>query len=500
MIPYINRTCDVVLSDLLDHKDIRVREIINELQSQFDNYTELLEAVVFMAPGRFRLTCKSSRKMENLEHTGFHIRGHPVEFVPVTKFKWVNISRLSYGVPDTDISKVLGAYGQIKTVRSEQYNSLYTGVRHVLMDLSADIPARLRIAGHWCFVHYKGQKKLCFSCGSEGHTLSTCPSRAVRPSASDVPPAGDTVVSTVIPGATVSVVAPVNTSTPPTITADAGSSNHHTAEASSAVLPLREPAGDLVAPPTDPVELAVDYILTTVVLGGEGSVTTVGAVAPLEVTVDAVSTAVVLHGEGSVTTVGAVAPLEVAVDDVSTNVGLDGNGSVTTVGALSGRSKRPRSRSNSRSPPKTGKNELPPLPDSDMESDSESQTAVVRRISTSAPLEASPPRGDTIPPAVVDPPTYDGSSDDGQSGLDHRDSPSDHEHELSVTDIEHSDSPLSIIPPNLPCAYKVVSHPTSPEPSQVSEESAVIARFFHRATISTQHSSDAAEDASASDC
>ena len=163
MIPYINRTCDVVLSDLLDHKDIRVREI----QSQFDNYTELLEAVVFMAPGRFRLTCKSSRKMENLEHTGFHIRGHPVEFVPVTKFKWVNISRLSYGVPDTDISKLLAAYGQIKTVRSEQYNSLYTGVRHVLMDLSADIPARLRIAGHWCFVHYKGQKKLCFSCGSE---------------------------------------------------------------------------------------------------------------------------------------------------------------------------------------------------------------------------------------------------------------------------------------------------------------------------------------------
>ena len=113
MIPYINRTCDVVLSDLLDHKDIRVREII-ELQSQFDNYTELLEAVVFMAPGCFRLTCKSSRKMENLEHTGFHVRGHPVDFVPVTKFKWVNILRLSYGVPDTDISRVLGAYGQIR--------------------------------------------------------------------------------------------------------------------------------------------------------------------------------------------------------------------------------------------------------------------------------------------------------------------------------------------------------------------------------------------------
>ena len=237
MIPYINPTCYVVLSDLLDHKDIRVREIVNELQSQFDNYTELLEAVVLMAPVRFRITCKSSRKMENLEHTGFHVRGHPVDFVPVTKFKWVNILRLSYGVPDTDISTVLGAYGQIKTIRSEQYHSLYTGVRHVLMDLSADIPAHLHIAGHWCFVHYKGQKKLCFSCGREGHTLSTCPSRAVRPSASDVPPAADAAVSTALPSATISVAAPVDSSTPPTtIATDAGSSNYHTTVASSAVL------------------------------------------------------------------------------------------------------------------------------------------------------------------------------------------------------------------------------------------------------------------------
>ena len=188
------------------------------------------------------------------------------------------------------------------------------------MDLSADIPARLLIAGHWCFVHYKGQKKLCFSCGREGHTLSTCPSRAVRPSASDVPPAGDAAVSTVIPSATVSVVAPGDTSAPPTtIAADAGSSNHHTAVTSSAVPPLRELASAvaLAAPPADPVEVAVDDGSTAVVLDGEGSVTTVGAVAPL------------------------ADPVEVAVDDVSTLVGLDGNGLVPTIGALSGRSKRP---------------------------------------------------------------------------------------------------------------------------------------------------------------
>ena len=73
---------------------------------------------------------------------------------------------------------------------SEVYSNIYTGVRHVLMDISQAIPFCLRIAGHWCFVHYKGQKRVCFACGQEGHNRRNCPDLAPPadpPSASSAP-------------------------------------------------------------------------------------------------------------------------------------------------------------------------------------------------------------------------------------------------------------------------------------------------------------------------
>ena len=84
MIPFVNRTCDIILSDHLDAKDINVREVIDELCSQCDSFTDMFEAVVFMAPGRFRLTCKSSRKLEAAEQMGLLVRGWPVEFRPIS--------------------------------------------------------------------------------------------------------------------------------------------------------------------------------------------------------------------------------------------------------------------------------------------------------------------------------------------------------------------------------------------------------------------------------
>jgi hypothetical protein len=180
MIPFVNRTCDIVLPNDLEAKDINVREVIDELRSQCDTFTDLFEAVVFMAPGRFRLTCKSARKLEVAERMGFLVRGCPVEFRPISTFKWVNITRLSYGIPEVEISRTLEPFGRIKLIKSEQYSNVYTGVRNVLMEVHRDIPARIRIAGHWCFIHYKGQKKLCFKCGKEGHMRGECPDRVVE--------------------------------------------------------------------------------------------------------------------------------------------------------------------------------------------------------------------------------------------------------------------------------------------------------------------------------
>jgi hypothetical protein len=113
MIPYINRTVDIILSDRLEAHTINVREVIDEFKSQCDNFEELFEAFVLMAPGQFRVTCRSSHKLEIVENQGFFVRGLPVEYKAVSSFTWVNITRLSYGVVDEEVHKVLGPFGRI---------------------------------------------------------------------------------------------------------------------------------------------------------------------------------------------------------------------------------------------------------------------------------------------------------------------------------------------------------------------------------------------------
>ena len=209
MIPHLNKTVDILLSERIDACTVNVREVIDDLRGQVENYTAVFEAVVLMAPGRFRVTFKSSRKMEVAENSGLHVRGLPVDFVPVSQFKWVNVTRLSYGIPDEEIRKVLEAYGTIRLIKSEVYSLIYTGVRHVLMEVRENIPSRLKIAGHWCFVHYRGQKRVCFQCGKEGHQRDRCLSNlahdlsvrtpAERPVETRTAPANDTTVAAAVP-------------------------------------------------------------------------------------------------------------------------------------------------------------------------------------------------------------------------------------------------------------------------------------------------------------
>ena len=74
MIPHVNRTCDVVLSDHIEAHRVNVKEVIDEFRGQVDDYTSIFEAIVMMAPGRFRITFKGARKMEAAEHSGLLVQ------------------------------------------------------------------------------------------------------------------------------------------------------------------------------------------------------------------------------------------------------------------------------------------------------------------------------------------------------------------------------------------------------------------------------------------
>ena len=56
------------------------------------------------------------------------------------------------------------------------HENIYTGEHNVLLKITTNIPARLRIAGHWCIVKYSGQKQVCFKCHKEGHVIAECTS------------------------------------------------------------------------------------------------------------------------------------------------------------------------------------------------------------------------------------------------------------------------------------------------------------------------------------
>ena len=175
MIPFIDKTVDVLIPEPIEARTVNVREVIDEFRGQVDDYKSFFEGIVFMAPGRFRVTFKSARKMEIAMNADLIVCGFPVEFKSVSPYKWVNITRLSDRIPDVAIQEVLSPYGKIRLVKSEVYSNIYTGVRQVLIEIKKDIPTRVNIAGLWCFVHYRGQKRTCFECGEECHQRDKCP-------------------------------------------------------------------------------------------------------------------------------------------------------------------------------------------------------------------------------------------------------------------------------------------------------------------------------------
>ena len=88
-----------------------------------DNFPKLFEAFVLLSPHKVRITCRTALNMVN----------------PVRTAKWVNITRLSYGIPNEAIADALKPYGKVIQIKMDSFHGVYIGVRQVLMELSKPI-------------------------------------------------------------------------------------------------------------------------------------------------------------------------------------------------------------------------------------------------------------------------------------------------------------------------------------------------------------------------
>lgn len=184
-IPFSNRTADICLPELAlrDNLRVTIKEICDDFHKQYPHWDSTFECFLQLNRDKVRVPLK----LEELIHSGLSFRTHPVEILPVSKFKWVSVTRLAYGIPDEDLRKALAPYGPIKRTKIEAYLGVYIGTRSVLMDVEQHIPSQLHIRGHLCHIFYRDQPRTCFRCGAPGHLSSAC-NREGRSARTDHPP------------------------------------------------------------------------------------------------------------------------------------------------------------------------------------------------------------------------------------------------------------------------------------------------------------------------
>ena len=181
-IPFANRTADVELPAAPRQQKVTVKSIIDDFRSQLpSNFEALFEAFVLLSPKKVLVTCRTCRALEQVSHLGLPFGNTPVVFRPCRLAKWVNITRLSYGIPEQAIIDALTPYGKVLTVKMDTYQGVYIGVRNVLIEITTPIPSSIRVVDHWCNAFYPGQTPTCFACRKMGHTRANCPEAHVPP-------------------------------------------------------------------------------------------------------------------------------------------------------------------------------------------------------------------------------------------------------------------------------------------------------------------------------
>ena len=183
VVPFANRAAVAVLPSLalLSKKPVTVKEVIEDFSKQVPSpHKTSLECIQLVKGKTIRVHFPSANIMEDILHSGLTFRGHPLEFKDPSQYRWVTLLDLPYGIPPASISSSLIKYGKIKEIKSESHLGVYTGVRLLLMEVTAAIPSRVRIAGHECTIFYRGQVRTCFKCRAIGHEAKKCPRNTVE--------------------------------------------------------------------------------------------------------------------------------------------------------------------------------------------------------------------------------------------------------------------------------------------------------------------------------
>jgi hypothetical protein len=104
-----------------------------------DNFPKLFEAFVLLSPRKVRITCRTALNMEEVCHLRLTFRDVRLTFNPVRTAKWVNVTRLSYGISNKAIADALKPYSKVIQIKMDSFHGVYVGVRQVLMELSKPI-------------------------------------------------------------------------------------------------------------------------------------------------------------------------------------------------------------------------------------------------------------------------------------------------------------------------------------------------------------------------
>lgn len=97
-------------------------------------------------------------------------------------YEYVRVCELPPELPDSDISLVLGRYGEVKRIVREKFPAglgldVFNGVRGVYMDVRKELPPALFFRNWRGNVFYAGNKEKCFACGQNGHQKHACPKK-----------------------------------------------------------------------------------------------------------------------------------------------------------------------------------------------------------------------------------------------------------------------------------------------------------------------------------